>query len=590
MKLSRLTPRLAMVLTLVASYGKIVHAQTGVDPERLASIRERLSQVNEVLKTLPETQKRTLSSGAQNLLTVAQGWNRVEEGLGKSLGKTASHQSLAQSWSAPSAEDVDPAASVSRVSNPGADFLFSLMGAFTQSETSTAWCGNNIVTGFNDSGSFFESLLFGPGGASFSGAAISSSPGGPFRDVGYINPGADPNNFLAGDPVVTCTITPRAGAAATTTFYYTQILQTGPSRNPISAVALSRSTNGGASWEDPIAAVQKNGFSHFLDKPWSATDPADSRNIFVTYTDFDSSGTVCGVQSGVPIDRAAIELVHSADGGVTWTTPLVITEACSTAPSFAFPQGSQVSVDSGGTVYVAWESFVGATATTRALWIRNSTDHSATFASAVKIDDVIETGDGYALQGTFRSNEFPMMAVDRSSGALYVTWNDGRNFAMADSEAPDGVYHYADILIRRSTNGGATWSPAVRVNSDPLSHLFRGQSRGTDHYMPGVAVDKTGSVGVCWYDRRSDPSNLTSGRFCSTSRDGGSTWQPSLFLNGSWLPWHATDAFINPYYLGDYDSVTSDFAMVSSGFVGAYAFVNTAAIVPNQDVGSISFP
>ena len=87
-----------------------------------------------------------------------------------------------------------------------------------------------------------------------------------------------------------------------------------------------------------------------------------------------------------------------------------------------------------------------------------------------------------------------MLAVDRNSGALYITWNDGRNFAVPDLEAPDSVYHFADILISRSTDGGATWSSAVRVNADPLTHFFRGQSRGADHYMPGVAVDGTISV------------------------------------------------------------------------------------------------
>ena len=67
----------------------------------------------------------------------------------------------------PSADPTaEPAAVSFPISNPSTDFLFSLMAGFTQSETSTAWCGNHVVVGFNDSGSFFESLLFGPGGAS----------------------------------------------------------------------------------------------------------------------------------------------------------------------------------------------------------------------------------------------------------------------------------------------------------------------------------------------------------------------------------------------------------------------------------------
>ncbi len=578
------------IVFLFAAYASSAHAQSGIDPERLAGIRDRLSQINNVLASFPEAQQKTLSAGAQNLITIAQGWNRVDEDLGKSPEIRARARSMSRSLSS-SAEDAAPDFSFTRISNPSADFIFSVLGGFTQSETSTAWCGNNVVTGFNDSGSLYESLLFGPGGVSFSGASVSSSPRGPFRDVGFINPGTNPANFLAGDPVVTCTTTPRSsGFGAINTFYYSQIFSTSSAAGPVTAIAVSRSTDGGAAWEDPIPAVQKSGLTHFLDKPWSATDPSNPANLFVTYTDFDSSGAVCRTSTGLPISRTAIELVNSGDGGATWTSPLIIAEFCAGAPDFASVQGSQVLADSLGNVSVTWESFVGITGTTRALWTRRSTDHSASFGSAVKIDNVTPTGDGYALQGNFRNNEFPLMAVDRKSGALYVTWNDGRNFALPDLATPDGVYHYADVLVSRSTDGGATWSTATRVNADPLTHFYRGQSRGTDHYLPGIAVDPTGAVGVCWYDRRADPANFANGRFCSISNDGGSTWSSNFFINGFWQPWHAMDASINPYYLGDYDSVASDFTQMNTGFVGAFSFVNTLALVPNQDVGVLSFP
>jgi hypothetical protein len=242
MKLSRLTAELAIVFVCTAAHGPMAYAQTGMDPDRLASWRARLSQVNKLLATLPDAQKQTLSSGAQNLLTLAQGWNRVEEGL----GKAALPQRRAPSW-AGSAEEIDPDALALPVSNPSTDFLFSIMGGFTQSETSTAWCGNNVVVGFNDSGSFFESLLFGSGGMSMSGASVSTNSGASFRDIGYINPGSNPFDMLVGDPVVTCTVTPSVGGqAAATTFYYSQIFLTGSPSRPIAAVALSRSIDGGA--------------------------------------------------------------------------------------------------------------------------------------------------------------------------------------------------------------------------------------------------------------------------------------------------------------------------------------------------------
>ena len=119
-----------------------------------------------------------------------------------------------------------------------------------------------------------------------------------------------------------------------------------------------------------------------------------------------------------------------------------------------------------------------------------------------------------------------------------------------------GVYGYADVLISRSKDKGATWSAPVRVNTndEPLR-----SGRGTDQYQPGAAVDKTGKVAVCWYDRRNDSSNFLIDRFCGVSTDAGATWTNRRHSSPSWAPIHATDVLINPVYLGDYDSLASDF-------------------------------
>jgi hypothetical protein len=183
-----------------------------------------------------------------------------------------------------------------------------------------------------------------------------------------------------------------------------------------------------------------------------------------------------------------------------------------------------------------------------------------------------------------------MLAIDQSSGTLWVVWNDGRNFAVPDGEASDGLYHFADILVSRSTTAGASWSTPVLVNLPQVPHVFGGAVLGTDHYQPGIAVDRLGAVGVCWYDRRGDPANFKFGRACSISTNAGATWTPSFFINGNWSPVHAMDAVVNPVYFGDYDAVASDFLLGNAGFAGAFGFVNASAAVPNQDVAIFLFP
>jgi hypothetical protein len=583
------------VMAVMPYFGASARAQTGADPDRLSSIRQTLEQTAGMLEGLPPSAKKRLSSGAQNLLKLAQGWGEIEGAAAMNRAQRHDSTELRGEWAAladaitTSADE--PTAATFPISNSSTDFLFSLMAGFTQSETSTAWCGDYVVTGFNDSGSVFESILFGPGGASFSGASISKNKGVSFHDVGYINPGTDFNNLLAGDPVVTCTQRPTGGVPV---FFYTQLFERGPATAPVTAIGFSKSEDGGGSWASPVATVEKDARTHFLDKSWSAVDPTNPNKIVITYTDFDQSGTsgapACGIVAGRPVLRTAIELVQSSDGGVTWSAPLVIAQGCDAAPTFLQLQGSQVAVDAGGKVYVAWASSRGPTGLTRALMIVGSATDGATFGAPATISNVVATGDGNGLQGGFRNNEFPMLAIDRSSGALWVAWNDGRNFAIRDVEAPDGLYHFADVLISRSTSGGATWSAPMLVSPPQAPHLFGLNVLGTDHYQPGIAVDKTGAVGVCWYDRRGDPANFKFGRACVMSTNAGLTWAPTFLVNANWSLWHATDVFINPAYFGDYDSVASDFLMVNPGFLGAYGWVNTSGVVPNQDVAVFSFP
>src|SRR5262249_44428782 len=140
------------VIALVLSPGTIARAQA-VDPERLSNIREKLTQVADVLEELPQSSKNRLSSGAQNLLKLAQGWEDVERAVG---AERASALNEPRENASMSGASIDPDAASFPITNTRADFQFSLMAGFTQSETSTAWCGNNIVVGFNDSGSLFE--------------------------------------------------------------------------------------------------------------------------------------------------------------------------------------------------------------------------------------------------------------------------------------------------------------------------------------------------------------------------------------------------------------------------------------------------
>ncbi len=531
------------ITSLVLGFGLLssVAGSAQVSNPKLANLKRTADRVNRLYVRMPERGKNSVSNNALNLVNISNQWLKVETVL-----KQAASQPRRSS--SPTTND-PPGFRTVRVSNPAYDYTLSQVAGFTQSETSTAQCGNRVVVGYNDSGSFLETFTISPSiGLSFNGYAISFDGGKTFIDKGFLNPGSSTDNFLGGDPVVACT--------NTNTFYQASLFSTSSS----SAISVSKSTNGGLNFANPVAAVQKDGFYHFLDKEWLAVDPTNPNRLYVTYTDFDFSGSQF---------RIAIELVRSTDGGATWSAPVVIAETTTGSV-----QGSQVLVGKDGEVYVAWQD--SSSSSSPKIQMRKSTDNGISFGSPVLVTNVTPIGSSGRLKGGFRVNQFPYLALNRTTGEVYITWNDGRT-----NNAPDalgGTYNYSDIFFSSSTNQGASWSTPVRVNNN--SEPMGSTSLGKDQFFPGIAVDNTGKLAICFYDRRNDPSNLLMHRFCATSTNGGSSWSNRQITRTPFRPVLGADLLINPSYMGDYDTIATDFTRNLPGFIGAYAD-NTLPTAPD---------
>jgi hypothetical protein len=79
---------------------------------------------------------------------------------------------------------------------------------------------------------------------------------------------------------------------------------------------------------------------------------------------------------------------------------------------------------------------------------------------------------------------------DQSGGA-----NNGRLYLVYTDETPDESNN-TDIFVRTSTNNGASWSAAVKVNDDVTQRA---------QFFPDLEVDQSsGKVAVTWYDARND--------------------------------------------------------------------------------------
>ena len=106
-------------------------------------------------------------------------------------------------------------------------------------------------------------------------------------------------------------------------------------------------------------------------------------------------------------------------------------------------------------------------------------------------------------------------------------------------------------MFARSTNGGASFSAAQRINDDPVNP-------SKWHWFGTLSVAPNGRIDAVWYDTRNAANNTDSQLFYSYSTDGGMTFtaipgvlEPNNIAFGA--PAHAGGypvLFMSGYYQG----------------------------------------
>jgi hypothetical protein len=281
----------------------------------------------------------------------------------------------------------------------------------------------------------------------------------------------------------------------------------GATRN---GIFVRRSVDGGKTWEQnhvPVAEQPSQPGIPFEDKPYIVADNSRSKyagNLYVGWTRWR-------------LTDSQMVISRSTDDGKTWSQPIEI-DAHPGLPrdDNGAAEGFDGAVGPDGTLYVIWSQDDD-------LMFTSSRDGGKSFARA---GAVIHTAPiMFAIDTLERANGFPQIAVDPKSKRIYVTWSDYRNGDL-------------DVFIASSSDGGKHWTPAVRVNNDPVHD-------GAEQFFQWLAVDPVdSSVNVMFYDRRRDPENKKQIVVLARSTDGGRT-----FNNYVWTedPFEAGGVFFGDY-------------------------------------------
>ena len=282
-------------------------------------------------------------------------------------------------------------------------------------------------------------------------------------------------------------------------------------------VLLSRSTDGGSTFGNPVIIYQVPGPGFLPDKPWMAINTFAATStvgrILATFTLITSNGD------------SAIQRAYSDNGGVSWTAnQLVNSEATKS-------QGSQpMFLPNGNAVIVYWNFGIASRPGPR-IDASISTDGGVTFGSPKTVAMTTEYVEPSVRSGTWS----PSTVADRTNGNIFVVYQT--KFAGNPK-----------IAFVKSTDGGNTWSSPLAISDNPA---------GSGVFNPAVNVSPDGQrVTVIYYDHRDNPgSNVLVNLYLAQSFDGGATWQPSIRVSSE-----TTDASLSPltsqgYMLGDYQAI-----------------------------------
>jgi hypothetical protein len=291
-----------------------------------------------------------------------------------------------------------------------------------------------------------------------------------------------------------------------------------------------KSTNNGLTWGTAVSACTGN----------------DRENIAADQTGGPYANYIyCGETTS-----GGASFYRSTDHGASFQSMVTLTPH--SLPGFMCCVGPNGGTQ-GGSVYAV--TYAYSTLSSQYYTIHRSTNGGTSFTQMSQITGIgfagIDGGSGRGSINGQRTRAYPMIAADNSygpyRGRVYVCWANNPN------NGQSGLH--SDILLKYSTDFGATWSATVTVNDDP-------NTTTSDQWFPAIWCDKNdnGKLYCKWYSTEDNPATFSTYVMGSYSTNGGATWTSRQKISNQPFPYPnvgpCSGCVTN--YRGDYDGIVSN--------------------------------
>jgi hypothetical protein len=287
------------------------------------------------------------------------------------------------------------------------------------------------------------------------------------------------------------------------------------------AMLVSRSTDGGASWSDPISIVTDTDGQLFNDKNSMTADPVSSNHVYAVWdklVDFTLPSTCTSstakvanagnsgdgvakardrlkiLRSGAPLNSTTTftgptYFSRTTNGGTSWEPEKLIFDPGRNAQTI----NNLIAVLPNGTV-IDFFTHIKNNGSVK-LGMVKSNDRGANFGPLSEAFTMVVTNTGTvtpdAQEAVRDANILFDVAVDHQNGNIYIVWQDG------------SLGNIDRVHFSMSTNGGNSWSPSIKINATPSSK----NKLSEQAFIPSVEVGANHKVVVTYYDFRNDTND-----------------------------------------------------------------------------------